>query len=136
MPAWVLGLVPLLLIIAAVGSFAALGGPGLGERRGPPVEELAIERTVLAPGSIELTVRNDGPDPVTIAQVVVNDAFVAFRAPSEPIDRLATEKLTIQQPWIEGEAYEVALLTSTGDTIAHEIAAAVQTPDADASSSA
>jgi hypothetical protein len=28
-PSWVLGLVPLLLIVAALGTFAALGGPGL-----------------------------------------------------------------------------------------------------------
>ena len=78
LPAWVLGLVPLLLIIAAVGAFAALGGPGLGERRGPPAEELAVERTKLVPGAIELTVRNDGPDAVTVAQVFVNDAYVDF----------------------------------------------------------
>ena len=77
-PAWVLGLVPLLLIVAAIGSFSALGGPGLGDRRGPPAEELAVERTVLEPGRIELTVRNDGPDAVSVAQVVVNDAFVSF----------------------------------------------------------
>ena len=132
-PAWVLGLVPLLLIMAAVGSFAALGGPGLGDRLGPPAEELAVERTTLEPGTIELTVRNDGPDPVSIAQVVVNDAFVAFSGAEQPIDRLATEKLTIRQPWIEGEAYEVALLTSSGGTVAHEIPVAVQTPAADAS---
>ena len=37
-PAWVLGLVPLALIVAAVGDFAALGAPGLGDRRGPPAE--------------------------------------------------------------------------------------------------
>ncbi|MFP5365039.1 MAG: ZIP family metal transporter [Thermoleophilia bacterium] len=131
-PAWVLGLVPLLLIIAAVGLFSALGGPGLGERRGPPAEELAVERTVLEPGRIELTVRNDGPDPVAVAQVIVNDAFASFQGAGEPIDRLATEKLVISQPWIEGEAYEVALLTSSGGTIAHEIPVAVQTPSADA----
>jgi ZIP family zinc transporter len=125
--------VPLLLIFAAVGSFAALGGPGLGDRRGPPVEELAVERTTLEPGIIELTVRNDGPDPVTVAQVVVNDAFASFTGAEAPIERLATEKVAIRQPWIEGEAYEVALLTSTGTTITHEIPAAVQTPDADLS---
>ena len=39
-----------------------------------------IERTVLRPGTIELTVRNDGPDAVRIAQVIVNDAYVALRA--------------------------------------------------------
>ena len=130
-PAWVLGLVPLLLIVAAVGAFAALGGPGLGERRGPPAEELAVERTKLVPGAIELTVRNDGPDAVTVAQVFVNDAFVDFSGATEPIGRLASETLRVTYPWNEGEAYEVALLTSTGATIAHEIPIAVATPDTD-----
>jgi len=39
----------------------------------------------------------------------------------------------IQQPWVEGEAYEVALVTSSGGTVAHEIPVAVETPDADLS---
>jgi zinc transporter, ZIP family len=133
LPAWLLGLVPLLLIIAAVGLFAALDGPGLGERRGPPAEELAVEKTVLEPGAIELTVRNDGPDAVSIAQAQVNDAFVQFSGADEPIGRLETATVRIQQPWVEGEAYEVALLTSSGGTIAHEIPVAVETPDADLS---
>jgi ZIP family zinc transporter len=130
-PAWVLGLVPLLLVVAAIGAFSALGGPGLGERRGPPVEALAVERTALVPGAIELTVRNDGPDPVTVAQVAVNDAFTSFRGAGEPIGRLGSETLVIAQPWIEGEAYEVSLLTSSGATITHAIDAAVLTPAAD-----
>ncbi|MGH2840636.1 MAG: ZIP family metal transporter, partial [Solirubrobacteraceae bacterium] len=131
LPGWLLGLVPLLLIVAAIGAFTALDGPGLGERRGPPAEELAVERTKLTPGTIELTVRNDGPDPVTVAQVFVNDAYVAFDGAEAPVGRLGSETLRIQQPWIEGEAYEIALLTSTGATITHEIGAAVQTPEAD-----
>jgi ZIP family zinc transporter len=131
LPSWLLGVVPLLLIIAAVGSFAALGGPGLGERRGPPAEELAVEKTVLKPGTIELTVRNDGPDAVAVAQAQVNDAFVQFSGADEPIGRLESAKVTLQQPWIEGEAYEVALLTSSGGTLAHEIPVAVETPSAD-----
>jgi zinc transporter, ZIP family len=133
LPTWLLGLLPLALVALAVGLFAVLGGPGLGERRGPPVEELAVERTVLEPGVIELTVRNDGPDPVRVAQVMVNDAFAAFSGAERPIDRLGTERLRVQQPWVEGEAYEIALLTSTGATITHEIPAAVQTPDTNAS---
>ena len=35
---WLLGLVPLLLIDAAIAAFALLGGPGMGDRTGPPVE--------------------------------------------------------------------------------------------------
>ena len=132
-PMWLLGLVPLALIALAVTLFAVLGGPGLGDRRGPPAEELAVERTVLEPGAIELTLRNDGPDAVTVAQAVVNDAFVQFSGADEPIGRLESARVRLQQPWVEGEAYEVALLTSTGATVTHEIPAAVETPSTDAS---
>jgi zinc transporter, ZIP family len=132
-PTWLLGLGPLLLIVAAIAAFAALGGPGLGERRGPPAEKLVVERTVLKPGTIAVTVRNDGPDAVAIAQAQVNDAFVQFDAPDDPIGHLKSAVVTLRQPWIEGEAYEVVLLTSTGGTIAHEIGVAVETPDEDGS---
>jgi len=77
LPAWLVGLLPLLLLGAAIGLFVALGEPGL-ERNGVPIEQVTVERTVLRPGEIELVVRNDGPDPVAIRQVLVNDAFVAF----------------------------------------------------------
>ena len=132
-PSWLLGLAPLLLLAAAIAAFAALGAPGLGERRGPPAEELAVERTTLRPGVIELQVRNDGPDAVAIAQAQVNDAFVQFSGPDEPIGRLESARVAVRQPWVEGEAYEVVLVTGTGGTIAHEIPAAVATPGADAS---
>jgi len=133
LPAWALGLIPLALIGLAVALFATLGAPGLGERTGPPVEELAVERTVLTPGVIELTVRNEGPDAVSVAQVQVNDAFAGFSGGDGPIGRLGSERLRIQHPWVDGEAYEIALLTSTGTTIAHEIPAAVATPGLDLS---
>jgi ZIP family zinc transporter len=133
LPAWLLGLVPLLLIGIAVLVFAALGGPGLEKRKGPPVEELNVERTVLRPGEIQLTVRNDGPDAVRIAQVAVNDSFANFDSNRNGtrIGRLGSQKIKIDYPWIEGEAYNISLVTSTGATIEHEIPIAVKTPNAD-----
>jgi zinc transporter, ZIP family len=130
-PTWALIAVPLALIAAAIALFAALGGPGLDERRGPPVEELAVERTVLQPGEIELTVRNTGPDDVQVAQVAVNDAYVAFTGePGGKVGRLGEQKLTLDYPWIEGGAYTISMLTSTGATIEHTIDVAVETPEA------
>ena len=130
-PAWLLGLLPLALIAAAAVAFAVLGGPGLAERRGPPTEELTVEKTALHPGVIELTLRNDGPDAVTIAQAQVNDAFVQFDGADDPVGRLQSTTVRLHQPWLEGEAYEVALITSAGGTITHEIPIAVETPGAD-----
>jgi zinc transporter, ZIP family len=132
LPAWALGLVPLALIATAIAAFALLGGPGLGEREGPPVEDVAIERTVLRPGEIELTLRNDGPDPVEVAQVAVNDGYAPFTtSDGAEIGRLDSTTLEITYPWIEGEAYEIFALTSAGGTIEAEIPVAAETPDAD-----
>ncbi len=133
LPAWLLWVLPLVLIAAALGALALFDGPGLDERRGPPVEELAVEKTKLTPGTIEVTVRNDGPDSVSIAQAQVNDAFVQFSGAEHPIDPLESATVKLREPWIEGEAYSVALLTSTGGTIAHEIPVAVETPSNDLS---
>jgi zinc transporter, ZIP family len=134
LPAWALGAIPLALIAAAVAAFALLGGPGLGERTGPPIEEVSVERTVLHPGEIELTLRNDGPDPVEVAQVAVNDAYAPFATPGgREIGRLGSTTLKISYPWIEGEAYEIFVLTSSGGTIAAEIPVATETPDTDLS---
>ncbi|MEO3860549.1 metal transporter [Acrocarpospora sp. B8E8] len=126
---WVLGLLPLCVIAMALVGFAVLDGPGLTARNGPPAEELVVERTVLGAGSIELVVRNAGPDPVTLAQVAVNDAFADFRMSEPEIGRLGSANVRITYPWVDGEAYEVALLTSTGGIVAHEIPVAVLTPD-------
>ncbi|HMI81930.1 MAG TPA: ZIP family metal transporter [Solirubrobacterales bacterium] len=132
LPGWALGLIPLALIAAAIGAFALLGGPGLGERTGPPVEEVAVERTVLRPGEIELTLRNDGPDPVEVAQVAVNDAYAPFAAEGgREIGRLGSTTLRIDYPWIEGEAYEIFVLTSTGGTVEASIPVAAETPEND-----
>ncbi|HEX6152448.1 MAG TPA: ZIP family metal transporter [Solirubrobacterales bacterium] len=134
LPAWALGLIPLALIVAAIGGFALLGGPGLGERTGPPVEEVAVERTVLRPGEIELTLRNDGPDAVEVAQVAVNDAYAPFVADGgREIGRLGSTTLSVSYPWIEGEAIEIFVLTSAGGTIEASVPVAAETPESDVS---
>jgi zinc transporter, ZIP family len=129
-PPWLAGLAPLVVLAVAIGLFVALDAPGL-DRIGVPEEELAVERAVLHPGEIELHVRNDGADPVQVEQAIVNDGFASFTQSDDEIGRLAGSQVDIQYPWIEGEAYEVVLLTSTGATISHEIEVAVETPDAD-----
>jgi zinc transporter ZupT len=119
------------ILALAIGLFVALDAPGL-DRIGVPEENLAVERAVIEPGQIELHVRNDGADPVEVRQVIVNDGFAAFTQSNDDIGRLGASTIDVQYPWIEGQSYEVILLTATGATITHEIEAAVETPDADA----
>jgi zinc transporter ZupT len=130
-PGWLAALLPLALLAALIGFFVALDAPGL-ERNGVAVEEVAVERTALHPGEIELTLRNDGPDAVRIAQAIVNDGFAAFEQDDDELGRLDSSKVTVSYPWIEGEAYEVVLLTSTGGTVDASVEVAAETPEADA----
>jgi zinc transporter, ZIP family len=131
LPGWLAALVPLVLLGALIAVFLAFDAPGL-ERNGIPVEDIAVERTELRPGQIELTLQNDGPDAVQIEQAIVNDGFTAFEQDDDELGRLDRSRVTIEYPWIEGEAYEVVLLTSTGGTVDKSIEVAAETPDADA----
>jgi zinc transporter, ZIP family len=130
-PLWALAGGVLALIGAVLVTIALVGDDTLPERAGPPIEELAVERTNLEPNRIELTVRNTGPDEVDIAQVFVADAYVDFQGADEPLGRLESETVTLDFPWQEGQPYLVSFVTSTGLVIEHEIAAAVETPDTD-----
>lgn len=131
LPTWMLAAGAAAIIAAVLLALALAGGDTLPERLGPPVEELAVEQTELRPGTIELTLRNTGPDPVTVAQVFVNDAYVDFDGGGAPIGRLGSETLLLSFPWQEGQPYLVSMLTETGVAIEHEIPAAVETPQAD-----
>jgi zinc transporter, ZIP family len=129
-PPWLAGLAPLVVLAVAIGLFVVLDAPGL-DRIGVPQEQLTVERTVLKPNEIQLHVRNDGADPVRVRQVIVNDAFAAFSESDNEIGRLGGSEIDVQYPWIEGQDYEVILLTETGATIDHTITAATETPGAD-----
>ncbi|MEX2129470.1 MAG: metal transporter [Xanthobacteraceae bacterium] len=95
----------------------------------PPVEKLTFERTVLDSDGIHLYVRAGGSEPLTIAQVTVDDAFWAFtQDPPGALDRLATAWLHIPYPWVLGEAHEIKLRSGTGAAFTKAIEVAVSTP--------
>jgi zinc transporter, ZIP family len=131
LPGWVGGLVPLALIAALVAVFIVTDPIG-SLREVPPVEAVAIERTVMEPGEIELHIRNDGPDPVTIAQVLVDDAYWDYTIGDGTLGRLEGTTIGLNYPWDEGLPLNVKLVTSTGLTIEHEIEVAAETPQFDA----
>ena len=129
-PLWVLAVLPLVLIggLIAVVSWSGLVEGIQGEGY-PPVEELVFQRVGLGPDGIVATVLNDGPDPVTIAQVQVDDAYWSFHADSDTtLGHLGRTTLTIPYPWVRGDTHVLRLVSSTGVTFDHEIAVAVDTP--------
>jgi ZIP family zinc transporter len=124
-----LALLPLLGLGIAI-ALIFLTTSGILNRDLPPIEDLTIERVTLpAEGMIELTLVNGGADPVTIAQVMVDDAFWQFEVePNNTVPRLGRATVTIPYPWIADEAHAILLVTSTGATFDAEIPLAVATP--------
>ena len=124
---------PLILLAAVVFAIVKFGpGEMLRDPDAPPVEALSVQRTLLKPEGIVLSVLNESPDAVTIAQVVVDDAYWRFTADGPlTVGRLRTVTLTIPYPWVTGEAHHIAILTTTGTKFEHEIAVALRSPDPD-----
>jgi zinc transporter ZupT len=133
-PLWLKGVGPLVLLAILVGVFLRVGPAGVFRQAFPPVEELTVERIRLPHhGIMEVQVVNGGPEPVTVAQVMVDDANWVHRVNgSRTLDRLESRTITIPYPWVEGEPHTVALVTSTGLTFTGEVAVASQSPQVNA----
>ena len=121
-PGWVLlGLLPLLglgILLALI----VVNGAGVERDDLPPVEDLTIERvTMPTENEFVVSVTNGGPDPVTIAQVNVDDALTGFQMESgNPIPPLGSEEITIPYSWVEGDAFGIVLITNLGTTFETE----------------
>ena len=129
MPLWLLAIGPLALLALLVVAIIELGPADAILGEAPPVEELSVQRVELGEYGFRLAVINDGPDPVTVAQVMVDEAYWSFTLrPDRPLSHLGAAEITIPYPWVEGEAHEIVLVSSSGVTFPHEVEVAVATP--------
>jgi zinc transporter, ZIP family len=127
---WAIALLPVVLLTALVYLLVRTRPADALKPQGtPPVERLAIPRVELTPNGMVATVLNDGPDPVTIAQVQVDEAYWQYTIePGSTLAHLQRATLRIPYPWVQGEAHLVRVVTSTGTTFDHQVAVAVETP--------
>jgi hypothetical protein len=96
--------------------------PAESQPTAAPSGSLEAGRTLLCPGTMVLQLRNDGAQPVTIAQISVNDAFWPFTAnPGASIAPHRTSSVTLRYSWTAGVAYEVRSISSTGATYVTDI---------------
>ena len=130
---WLFGLLPVLLLGGLLGGLVWLGpASALRGDDYPPVEALAFQGVELRDSGIVAHVLNDGPDPVTIAQVQVDDAYWSFSSePARTLGHLGQVTLNIPYPWVQGDTHVIRIVTSTGVTFEHEVAVAVKTPTPD-----
>ncbi|MBT1156635.1 metal transporter [Aminobacter anthyllidis] len=130
---WVV--LPLLAFAAAIAVLMSANPLARFNNGAPPVEDIAFERVILAGDGIRALVRAGGSEPMTIAQVQVDDAYWQFtQEPPGPLARGTSAWIQVPFPWVLGEAHAIKLVTNTGATFAHDIPVAVATPVADGSS--
>lgn len=129
-PLWLRGLGPLVLVAIALGVFLRFGPVGVFQQAFPPVEVLTIQRvTFPGPHEVQVKVVNGGPEAVTVAQVMVDNAnWVHTVDGARTIERLGSRTISIPYPWVDGEPLTIALVTSTGLTFEHVVPVATITP--------
>lgn len=121
-------LVPIILLAAVIVLFVRTDGAGLNVAPAAPIETVQFGRTILRDGEIEVHLRNTSPEAITVAQVNINDAIWPFTiSPSPRIPRLGSAVLTLGYPWVQGEAYEISLLSSNSIPFPTSIPVAVAT---------
>ncbi len=128
------GIFPLVLLGLFLVGFFRWGPIGVFQAAFPPVEELTIDRISFPEeGLIRVHVVNGGPEPVTVAQVQVDEAYWAYEMEGgATIDRLDRRTVDIPFPWVDGEPHEITLVTSTGLTFSREVEVSTLSPRPDA----
>ncbi len=129
---FILLLLPIILLAGVIFLFLRTGG-GLDMEAPVPIEDLTIERYRLEEELIELSVQNTGPEELTIASVIINDAVMPFTvSPSATLPRLGKATITTEYSWTKGEAYAVRIFTSNAVPFDVEIPVAFETPEPEA----
>jgi len=123
-------LVPVLLLVGAVGLFASTGNSllDLVGQQPPPVDQFDVRRVAFKPGEIRIHVTNPQRQELTIASATVDDAIVPFELDGpRTLGRLRSSTIVVPYDWVSGDPYTVGITSSTGIETTTEIGAAVET---------
>ncbi|TVY03372.1 ZIP family metal transporter [Cohnella terricola] len=130
--AWLWGILPVALLIAIVAVILTVG-TGVKEESPIPIENVEFERVYVNENGIVLNLLNASPQAVDIVMARVADAYWDFTIkPDGAIPRMGRATVTIPYPWVEGDGYEVRLVTGESTVFSTEIGAAIQAPAPDA----
>jgi zinc transporter, ZIP family len=127
-----LAVLPLVLLVVLVSLFVAYGDELLGPAPVPAdaLGRLEIERLLFRPEGVGVQLVNSGPAPLTVAQVIVNDAIWEFAIePGPEVPRLGRAMIGLAYPWLEGEPLTVKVVTSNGLAFTKTIPIATVTPE-------
>ena len=132
LPRWVSALLPIVLLVLVLGVFA-FTSPLAGVQSGEPLPDVTVTHTTLpSDETVVLHVTNNGPESVTISQVLVDEAYWDFRVEGAGGDRtlapMESAQIEIPYHWNPGWDLEVALVLSDGATFHNTIVAPSQSP--------
>ncbi len=133
LPNWLVALLPLILLGILVGGVLVFP-PFAGIQAGEPLPDVSVTHATLPNDEqIILHVTNNGPDPVTIRQILVDEAYWEFEMvrDGESIRTLGpaqSARIIIPYHWTPGWDLEVALVLDNGATFSHAIIAPQVTP--------
>jgi len=130
-PRWLGALVPIVLLAVLVGALL-VSSPFAGVQSGEPLPDVAVSHTTLPNDeTVVLHVTNAGAEPVTIQQVLVNDAYWSFSMAGTDDRTLApaeSARIVVPYHWEPGWDIGVALLVDGGATFHHTIVAPQPAP--------
>ncbi|MEF8814906.1 MAG: metal transporter [Halovenus sp.] len=132
LPRWAAALLPVVLLVLVLGVFA-FTSPLAGIQGGEPLPDATVTHTTLpSDDTAVLHVTNNGPEEITIAQVLVDEAYWNFRVEGaggdRTLDARESARVVIPYHWNPGWDLDVDLVLSGGTTIGHEIQAPQESP--------
>jgi ZIP family zinc transporter len=131
-PRWVMGILPLILVVLVIGLFVATNPLGDVES-GQALPDVAVSHVEI-PDSETLVVHvvNNGPDSVTVAQVLVDEAYWGFDLEGAGGDRtlepMERARLVIPYHTTAGFDYDITVISAEGATFHHTVVAASPAP--------
>ncbi len=123
---------PIILLFSVIGGFVLINPLDTVES-GQPLPDLSITYTEIPNSEIIIVhVFNNGPEPVTVSQVLVDDAYWNYRIQGDGGDKtiapLQSASIILPYHTTPGFDYDITLLTLDGVTFHHTIIAAQQSP--------
>ncbi|WP_410765632.1 ZIP family metal transporter [Haloferax sp. DFSO60] len=133
LPKWVVAILPILLLGLIVGGFFVFTPLSSLDTGGEPLPDVSITHTTLPNDeTVVVHVTNNGPNEVTISQVLVAEAYWNFDVEGAGGDNTLAPResaqVVIPYHWNPGWDLEVALVLSDGSTVHHTIVAPNQSP--------
>lgn len=134
LPRWVSAVLPVVLLVLLLGVFAFTSPLAtIQSESGTPLPDVTVTHTTLpSDETVVLHVTNNGPESVTISQVLVNEAYWNFQVEGSGGDTtlapMESAEVVIPYHWNPGWDLEVALVLSDGATFHNTIVAPSQSP--------